>query len=155
MARYWNEAILFSIRRDLARPVIHARNLFHLSAVMWDSWAAYTTSGEQLFFKERVSTSGWSQEKIELSRNQTISFASYKLLKYRYQFVPQQNMKVIHTELDNRMLALGHPLNWTVTPENKDDPRTLGFRIAEHMIAACKDDVRLLISQISLTFSPT
>lgn len=43
IARNWNEAILYAIRRDNTRPPIHARNLFHLSVVMYDSWAAYET----------------------------------------------------------------------------------------------------------------
>ena len=40
-ARRWNEALLQSIRNDFARPVVHARNLFHVSAAMYDVWAAY------------------------------------------------------------------------------------------------------------------
>lgn len=72
----------------------------------------------------------------------TIRQCSYKLLKYRYTFVPQQNFKVIHTELDNRMKALGHPLIWNVTDENRNDPRSVGVQIAETIINECKDDVR-------------
>ena len=40
-ARQWNEMLLASIRRDFARPTVHARNLFHTSVAMWDAWAAY------------------------------------------------------------------------------------------------------------------
>ena len=41
VARYWNEALLDAIRRDLPAPTVHARNLFHVSAAMWDAWAAF------------------------------------------------------------------------------------------------------------------
>ena len=41
VARLWDEAILDAIRRDIPRPTVHARNLYHLSAGMWDAWAAY------------------------------------------------------------------------------------------------------------------
>ena len=34
IARKWNEVLLNSIRNDLARPTVHARNLFHISAAM-------------------------------------------------------------------------------------------------------------------------
>lgn len=78
IARYWNEAILFSIRRDLARPVVHARNLFHLSAAMWDGWAMYAPKGELLFWKSKVSSSGWTPQELEKTRNLTISFAAYE-----------------------------------------------------------------------------
>jgi hypothetical protein len=41
VARLWNEALLASISRDVARPTVHARNLWHVSAAMYDAWAAY------------------------------------------------------------------------------------------------------------------
>ena len=40
VARIWNEATLPSIRHDWARPTVHARNLWHTSALMYDAWAA-------------------------------------------------------------------------------------------------------------------
>src|SRR5713226_4380713 len=41
VARRWDEALLDAIRRSLPNPPVHARNLFHVSAAMWDAWAAY------------------------------------------------------------------------------------------------------------------
>ena len=41
IARRWNEQLLNAIRRSLPNPPVHARNLFHLSVAMWDTWAAY------------------------------------------------------------------------------------------------------------------
>lgn len=41
IARRWNELLLESIRNDLARPVVHARNLFHISAAMYDAWSIW------------------------------------------------------------------------------------------------------------------
>jgi len=41
IAREWNELILEAIRNDFARPTIHARNLFHTSIAMYDSWAIF------------------------------------------------------------------------------------------------------------------
>ncbi|WNH08384.1 hypothetical protein [Thalassobellus suaedae] len=37
VARLWNEALLDAIRRDYARPTVHARNLFHTSVAMYDA----------------------------------------------------------------------------------------------------------------------
>ena len=45
IAREWNEALLESIRNDFARPVVHARNLFHVSAAMYDAWAIHNNEG--------------------------------------------------------------------------------------------------------------
>ena len=41
VARIWNEALLEAIRTDLARPNVHARNLFHLSIAAYDAWAIH------------------------------------------------------------------------------------------------------------------
>ena len=46
VARMWNEALLASIRKDLARPTVHARNLFHVSAAMYDAWAVYSDTAQ-------------------------------------------------------------------------------------------------------------
>ena len=40
---------LDAIRRDLPRPTVHSRNLFHMSAGMWDAWAAYDPVAPRLF----------------------------------------------------------------------------------------------------------
>ena len=45
IARQWNELLLQGIREDFARPPVQARNLFHISVVMYDAWAAYDTTG--------------------------------------------------------------------------------------------------------------
>ena len=34
-----------AIRRDVPRPTVHARNLFHVSIAMWDAWAAGDRKG--------------------------------------------------------------------------------------------------------------
>src|SRR6186713_1807562 len=44
VARQWNEVLLQAIRRDFARPTVHARNLFHVSGAMWDAFASYDSS---------------------------------------------------------------------------------------------------------------
>jgi len=33
--------LLGAIRRDVPAPTVHSRNLFHLSAAMFDAWTAY------------------------------------------------------------------------------------------------------------------
>ena len=44
VARQWNEVLLEAIRNDFARPTVHARNLCHVSAAMYDAWARWTTN---------------------------------------------------------------------------------------------------------------
>ena len=43
VARRWNEVLLEAIRNDYARPTVHARNLFHFAAAIYDAWTLYDT----------------------------------------------------------------------------------------------------------------
>jgi len=53
VARLWNEVLLEAIRNDFARPTVHARNLFHISAAMYDAWAVFdVTAGTFLLDKQ-------------------------------------------------------------------------------------------------------
>jgi hypothetical protein len=49
IARRWNEHQLNSIRRDIPRPGVHARNLFHTSVAMYDAWAAFEADAQGYF----------------------------------------------------------------------------------------------------------
>ena len=51
-ARNWNEVLLFAIRHDYARPTVHARNLFHSSALMYDIWSVYDENASPVFLGE-------------------------------------------------------------------------------------------------------
>ena len=57
-ARIWDEQLLDAIRRDIPRPTVHARNLFHLSVALWDAWVAYdvATEAEPYLFTEKPPT---------------------------------------------------------------------------------------------------
>ena len=49
VARDWNEELLEAIRKDFARPTVHARNLFHSAVVMYDSWAVFDSQANTIF----------------------------------------------------------------------------------------------------------
>ena len=68
-----------AIRIDLPRPPVHARNLFHLSAVMWDAWATYDKA-IPLLHRERHTAGDVAAARVE-----AISYAAYRLLLHRYQ----------------------------------------------------------------------
>ncbi|MFM8487054.1 MAG: hypothetical protein ACKOCH_12015, partial [Bacteroidota bacterium] len=88
IARQWNEIQIQSIREDFARPPVHARNLFHLSVLMYDMWAVYDTTGqsETYFLGKTVGNytcpfNGITiPADIEAARRQAISYAAYRLL---------------------------------------------------------------------------
>ena len=50
--RRWIEVLLQAIRNDTARPTVHARNLFHVSAATYDAWAACSPAAKPWSFGE-------------------------------------------------------------------------------------------------------
>jgi hypothetical protein len=125
VAREWNELLLTSIRNDFARPTIHARNLFHTSVAMYDAWAAYdATASTYLTHESRSSVD------VEADRAEAISYAMYRLLRYRFAASPGAG--TMYPQYDAYMDALGYDKNFTdVTGLS---PAALGNRIANNMI---------------------
>jgi hypothetical protein len=80
IARRWDEQALAAIRRDLPRPTVHARNLFHLSAAMWDAWAGYDARAKGVFVTEHHAAAD-----VDAARRTAISYAAYDVLAHRYE----------------------------------------------------------------------
>ena len=129
VAREWNEELLFAIRRDVARPVVHARNLWHTSVAMWDAWAVYDPAAEGYLVKEKI-TPPADPEELQAAREEAISYACYRLLSYRFQNSP--GAAASQAEFDARMATLGYDIN--VTTAMGDTPAALGNRIATNII---------------------
>src|SRR5207249_316897 len=77
VARLWDEQLLDAIRIDIPKPPAHARNLFHLSVAMWDAWAAYAPTAVGYLVREKQTA-----EELKTAREEAISYAAYRLLKY-------------------------------------------------------------------------
>ena len=94
VAREWNEQLLGGIRNDFARPTVHARNLFHSSVVMYDSWAVFDTQAETVFLGKTFN--GYTCDfngiaapsDIEAARHEIMSYAMFRLLNHRFQNSP-------------------------------------------------------------------
>ncbi|HSV06664.1 MAG TPA: vanadium-dependent haloperoxidase [Candidatus Binatus sp.] len=126
VARQWDEEILEAIRHDTPRPTVHARNLFHLSAAMWDAWRAYGGGGKAFLTDESHASSD-----PEGDRATAISFAAYRLLSHRYAL--SVNAASTQAHLDSRMATLGYDKNFTSI--EGDMPAAVGNRIGNAMIA--------------------
>src|SRR4051812_25942568 len=131
IARLWDEAMLDSIRRDLPAPTTHARNLFHVSAAMWDAWAAYDPTADGYFVKEKDTAPD-----VEAAREIAISYAAYRVLLWRYSY--GANMQVTFDELSGLMRSLCLPISFTSTKGRS--PAALGNRIAAAAIPFGRKD---------------
>jgi hypothetical protein len=126
VARRWDEALLDAIRRALPAPTIHARNLFHTSAAMWDAWAAYDPSAVGYFVTDKHTASD-----VSASRNEAISYAAYRILTARY--IRSVGADRSLSEFADLMDGLCYPLDRTTT--TGDSPAALGNRIAAAVLA--------------------
>ena len=79
VARVWDETLLELIREVVPAPTVHARNLFHTSAAMWDAWAAYDQTADGYFVTEKHDA-----DDVTAAREASISYAAYRILLWRY-----------------------------------------------------------------------
>ncbi len=131
MARRWDEQMLGAIRRDLPRPTVHARTLFHVSAAMWDAWATYSSTAKGVFTHEKVTATD-----AEAARDEAISYAAFRLLEHRYQ--KANGGPVSDACFRALMTKLGYAPDDGATAG--DTPRAVGNRVAQAIIDATKDD---------------
>jgi hypothetical protein len=131
VARRWDEALLDAIRRALPNPPVHARNLYHTAAAMWDAWAAYDPTASGLFVREKVQASN-----VAAARNETISYAAYRVLSARYLKAVGADQSL--SEFADVMDSLCYPIDVTTT--DGSSPAALGNRIAAAILAYGKTD---------------
>ncbi len=132
VAREWNEMLLTSIRGDFARPTVHARNLFHISAAMYDAWAIYTIKGETYLIGQTrygftsdlqeftPAGTGTVEEQMELC----LSYVAARLLQRRFRFSPSsRDLLPAYEEL---LIEMGGDPNNTDTDYSSGSPAALG-----------------------------
>lgn len=78
-ARVWNELALAAIRRAEPTPTVHSRNLYHLSAAMWDAWAAFDPASTAVFVDERATSTDPAR-----ARDDAVSLAAFVVLGERF-----------------------------------------------------------------------
>ncbi|MDE0093815.1 MAG: FG-GAP-like repeat-containing protein [Gammaproteobacteria bacterium] len=153
VARRWNELLLQSIRHDWARPTVHARNLFHTSAAMYDVWASYTTqevpwllgrtqAGYTCDWKDRPSVPRDGPEpeipEVEADREEAMSYAAYRLIMHRFRASPDTGS--IRRDAKALMSFLGYDTSIETASWESEDPAELGNYIAACYIAMGFED---------------
>jgi hypothetical protein len=131
VARVWDEALLDAIRRDVPAPTVHARNLFHTSAAMWDAWAAYDPDAQGYFVDEKHEAGD-----VRAAREAAISYAAYRVLLHRYSLAV--GLEATFDDLVATMESLCYRID--VTGTEGDSPAALGNRIARTVIERGRDD---------------
>ena len=139
VSRLWNEVTLEAIRNDFARPTVHARNLFHLSAAMYDAWAAYSDSADTYLLGKQLDSFSCNLNAfsapadIHPAREEAIAYAAYRLILYRFASSPGA---VETTDAaDTLMQQLGFNTAQTSLAYEGGSPAALGNYIADCYIS--------------------
>jgi hypothetical protein len=139
IARWWNEALLDAIRKDFPAPTIHARNLFHLSAAMWDAYWPYQAEGwsraAPLFVREAPPLPA-ALEAREAAQRQAMSHAAYVVLTERYRASPGRE----RSQAGFRWLMVQSGYDPEFTGTTGDSPAAVGNRIGLGLLARTRND---------------
>lgn len=136
VAREWNEALLQCIRKDLARPTIHARNIFHITASMYDAWAVYDSTASTYLLGKNIGPFICAFNGIPTpadkvaAQEEAMSYAAYRMIRARFQNSPGAAISL--PPLDALMLSMGYP-----TDNFSQDYSTGSAAALGNYIAAC------------------
>ncbi|MFT6336730.1 MAG: hypothetical protein ACJATI_003491, partial [Halioglobus sp.] len=159
LAHDWNEVLIESIKNDFARPTIHARNLWHSSAMMYDIWALSDDTAQPYFIGNIVdgydflfSEFQWDDDPRE-QLNEAISYAMYRLLIHRFANSPEGFNAILR--LNNKMDELGFSISYTNTNYANGEPGALGNYIADLLIQyGLQDGSNELLSYNNQFYTP-
>lgn len=158
-ARRWNELLITAIEGDFARPPVHARNLFHVSAAMYDAWAAYDSMARPFLLGNTLGnyTCAFNgvppPSNLKAAREMAISYAAYRLIRHRFQFSP--GAVTVFPTLNNLMTQLGYDINFTSADYESGNPAALGNYIAQCYIQfGLQDGSNELINYANLYYQP-
>ena len=139
VAGWWNRAALDAIRVDLPFPTIHARNLLHLSAAMWDAYWAYDLVGwsraQPVYTRETVDLARLGASRAA-AQQEAISYAAYRVLMRRY--AQSVGRDVSLPGFRWLMQQLGYNPDFTGTAG--DAPAAVGNRVGQAVLDATIND---------------
>ena len=141
VARRWMEVLLESIRNDFARPTVHARNLFHVSAAMYDAWTAFgEVESPWLLGRERGGArcafgTAPAATDVAADRTAAMSHAAYRLIRHRFADSPGHTLIRRNADALMGQLGLGPAFDGTDYGAADRPAAALGNHVADCYIA--------------------
>jgi hypothetical protein len=138
VARKWNEILLLAIRNDFARPPVHARNLFHVSAAMYDAWAAYDPVATPWLLGKWNGNFYCSFDGVSVpvnsieAREAAISYAAYRIIAERFKNSPGRDVSLPAAR--DLMTELGYDPEYIEFDYTSGNPADLGNYIAKKLL---------------------
>jgi hypothetical protein len=139
IAHEWSELLLEGIRRDFARPTVHARNLFHASIAMYDAWALLDPSNAETYLVGKT-VHGFTcpfdgiivPDDVQAAQEEAISYAMYRLMRHR--FINSPGVATIFTLLDAFMTSHGYDISFNSQDYGAGSYAALGNYIGQSII---------------------
>jgi hypothetical protein len=136
IAREWNEALLQTVKEDLLRPHVQARNLFHFSVALYDVWTAYDDGEAQPYLLGKT-VGGFTCPcnrlpvplNVDSARQEAMSYAAYRLLMARYSNSPRA--AGAKTRFDAVMARHGYDIRNHDINYQSGSPAALGNYLAQ------------------------
>ena len=138
VAREWNEQLLEAIRKDFARPTVHARNLFHASVLMYDAWAIFNNVAKPVFLGTTFGGyyTDYTPITMPIDKNEAskeiMSYAVFRLLMHRFENSP--NAMETLASLETFFSSLGYDKSNTSLDYSDGSYAALGNYMASKMI---------------------
>ena len=138
VAREWNEQLLEAIRKDFARPTVHARNLFHASVLMYDAWAIFNNAAKPVFLGTTFGGyyTDYTPITMPIDKNEAskeiMSYAVFRLLMHRFGNSP--NAMETLASLETFFSSLGYDKSNTSLDYSDGSYAALGNYMASKMI---------------------
>ena len=138
IARIWNEQVLSAIRLDYARPTVHARNLYHTSIAMYDSWSVFDDTADTYLLGKEIDGfhCPYKNTIVPKDKNEAIkkviSYAMYRIIEERFRISPgaQKTLYNIDTLFNN----LGYEKNFESKDYKNNSFAALGNYIGDCII---------------------
>ena len=139
IARKWIEVLLEAIRNDLARPPIHARNLFHLSSIMYDALVIDKKVNQNIEISPFLLNNTINEESFVFDFPQpnndqeyidkVISYSAYNFIRHRF----KNSVGIVETYkmIDSLMVSLDYDINYNKLDYLSGDPKSIGNYLAE------------------------
>ncbi len=133
VARKWMNTLLGSFKLGLSRPTVNARNMFHVSATMYDAWAVYDGKAVPYFLGNTIGGFEFPYPKpfqlpegmnADSAKDVTISYAVHTLLTKRFRFYGSKTRMM--DGIDSLFLALGHDPFFDAMDYTSGSPAALG-----------------------------
>ncbi len=139
VARDWNEELLHAIRNDFARPTVHARNLFHSAAAMYDAWAVFDDTAETIFLGQTFGGYTFTFDgiatptDIDAATHEMMSYAMFRLISHRFTSSP--GASDITTSIQTLFQSYGYDETFTSADYSTGSYAALGNYLAQEIIA--------------------